>query len=404
MQRIVIFGLPYSPNTGDGVIAECLSTGLRAAHPGVTVSCIDISGRTEFGAVTVRNRSLVLAILKALPRPLAQSLVSYKLGRMLDQFEPAWKDALRGADLAVIGGGQILSDADLNFCLKLARVARLLQEEGCPAVIHAAGVARNWSPRGQALFRALLDCDLRAVGLRDGPSIAAWQDQIGGGGPRPHPTRDPALIAAEVYGVPPQGNGRIGLCVTDPHILTYHAEGRKSAVSGKDVFADIALALVASGYRVTLFCNGAAEDRSALVAIQTKPAIASAMAQGQIAVEEPPSTPTELATIIGQLSAVVAHRLHACILGYAFQRPIVGLGWDRKLESFFQSVGLDNAFLPASDLSPQNVVQRLEAAQAAGIDPARHAAVLAETRVAINGIFDGCKPARFRQPVVALAT
>lgn len=390
MPKVVIFGLPYSPNVGDGVIADCLSAGLRSARPGAEVTCIDLSGRTAFGTIMVRNRTLALAVLKALPRPLAQSLVSYKLGRMLNRFEPAWKQAVEGAGLAVIGGGQILSDADLNFCLKIARAARVLQAEGCPVVVHAAGVARNWSPRGRALFRRLLDCDLRAVGLRDSPSIAAWQDQIGPGGPQPHLTRDPALIAAEVYDVPASGNGRTGLCVTDPRILTYHAEGRQAAVSGSGTFSEIALTLVARGHGVTLFCNGAAEDRTALRAIRQHPDIAAAMAGGQITAEPPPATPADLAAIIGRQSAVVAHRLHACILGYAFRRPIVGLGWDRKLESFFQSVGLEEMFLPAAELTPQRVAGRLEAAQAAGIDPARHAEVLAETRAAISGIFESC--------------
>lgn len=390
MPKILIFGLPYSPNTGDGVIADCLSAGLKAAHPAAEITCIDISGRTGFGEVTVRNRSLALAVLKALPRPAAQALVSFKLGRMLDRFEPAWRRAAAGADLAVIGGGQILSDADLNFCLKIGRVAEILRQEGTPAVVHAAGVARNWSPRGRALFRRLLACDLRAVGLRDGPSMAAWSDQIGGGGPVPHLTRDPALIAGSVYKVPASGNGRIGLCVTDPAILSYHAEGRKTAVGSRSSFTDIALELAARGHRVTLFCNGAAEDRAAVEAVTRDPGIAAAMAAGTVIAEPPPDTPAELAAIIGRLSAVVAHRLHACILAYAFRRPVVGLGWDRKLESFFQSAGLEPYFLPAADLTPQKAARLLDSALAEGINRARHAAAVAETRAAIQSIYENC--------------
>lgn len=390
MPKIVIFGLPYSPNTGDGVIADCLSAGLKETHPGSKITCIDISGRSGFGEVPLRNRSLALAVLKTLPRPAAQAAVSYKLGRMLDRFEPQWRQAVKGADLAVVGGGQILSDADLNFCLKLGRVAEILKDEGIPTVVHAAGVARNWSPRGRALFRQLLDCDLRAAGLRDAPSMAAWQDEIGPGGPAPHLTRDPALIAASVYEVPPAGNGSIGLCVTDPAILTYHAEGRKAAVSSRNTFRDIALELVARGHKVTLFCNGAAEDRAAIETVLKDPQVSAAVSEGAITNAPPPGTPAELAAIIGQLSGVVAHRLHACILAYAFRRPIVGLGWDRKLESFFQSVGLDPCFLSAGNLTPQKAGSLLDMALAGGIDPAHHAAAVAETRAAIRSVYVNC--------------
>lgn len=395
MPKIVIFGLRYSPNTGDGIIADCLSAGLRAAWPGAEVTCIDISGRTGFGDVRVRNRTAILALLKALPRPASHALVSFRLGRMLDQLEPEWRAALAGADLAVIGGGQLLSDADLNFCLKIARAAQVIRAEGCPTVVHAAGVARNWSPRGRRLFRRLLECDLRAAGLRDAPSIAAWTDQFGGGGPAPQLTRDPALIAARVYDVPARGNGRVGLCVTDPSILSYHAEGQRSVLSGSGTFTDIALELLSRGHKITLFCNGAAEDRAALEAVQAHTAIAAAIADGTAEAAPPPARPDQLAAIIGRLSAVVAHRLHACILGYAFQRPVVGLGWDCKLESFFQSAGLDRFFLPAAELTPQTAAGFLEAALEAGIDPARHAAAVAETQAAIAAIYMNCglKPA-----------
>jgi polysaccharide pyruvyl transferase WcaK-like protein len=387
LPHFVIFGLPYSPNVGDGVIADCLRAGLLEAVPDSAVQCIDISGRKSFGEVTVKRRSLALAILRVLPRPLAQRLVMFRLSRLLDGFETGWRQAAAGVDLAIIGGGQIFSDADLNFCLKIERVARILNAIGCPVVVHAAGVAQNWSPRGRALFRRLLKCNLCAVGLRDETSISNWRDQMGEHGPQPALTRDPALIAAQVYepGEVTQ-DSRVGLCVTDPAILSYHAEGGKSAISRSGTFAEIALALVARGHRVTLFCNGAAEDRAALSAAQTQPEIAAAIAGGQIDIAPPPDTPAELAGIIGQLRAVIAHRLHACILGYAFRRPIVGLGWDRKLESFFQSVGLEDYFLSAKSFTPEKAAQLIEAAEQSGIDPDRHAAVVAETRSAIRAI------------------
>jgi len=388
LPRFVIFGLPYSSNVGDGVIADCLRAGLLEAAPGSTVQSIDISGRESIGEVTVKHRSLALVILRMLPRPLAQRLVMFRLGRLLDRFEKDWRQAAAGADLAIIGGGQIFSDADLNFCLKIERVARILDTIGCPVVVHAAGVANNWSPRGRALFRRLLNCNLRAVGLRDETSITNWLDQMGEDGPQPILTRDPALLAAHVYEVDEiTQDNRVGLCVTDPAILSYHAEGREAAISKSETFAEIALALVARGHRVTLFCNGAAEDRAALSAVQRRTEIAAAIAEGQIDIAPPPDNPAELAAIIGHLRAVIAHRLHACILGYAFRRPIVGLGWDQKLESFFQSVGLEDYFLPAKSVTPETAVRLIEAAQQAGIDPDRHDAIVAETRSAIRAIF-----------------
>ena len=386
-RRVIVFGLPFSPNLGDGVIAECLRAGIVDAAPDCTVECIDISGRRGFGDLPVKRRSLALAVLRLLPRPIAQRIVQARLGTLLDGFEPGWRDAAASADLAIVGGGQIFSDADLNFCLKIERVGRILRDIGCPVVVHAAGVARNWSPRGRELFRSLLDCDLRAVGLRDEPSIENWTRQMGPGGPPPILTRDPALIAAQVYDpAPVSADSRIGLCVTDPALLAYHAEGGRVAIAHSTAFTDIALALVERGHRVTLFCNGAAEDRAALAAVRQQPGIDAAMARGRIAVAAPPATPGDLAATVAGCRAVIAHRLHACILGYAFGRPIVGLGWDRKLESFFASVGLEGCFLPASDFAPAVVVRLVEDALQSGIDRDRHAQVVAEAKSAIRAI------------------
>ena len=86
--KLVQFGLAYSPNVGDGIIAECMAHGAKALRPGLTFETIDLSGRSGFGAVTVRNRALALKVLARLPRPLRHQLVLAKLGRLLDRVEP----------------------------------------------------------------------------------------------------------------------------------------------------------------------------------------------------------------------------------------------------------------------------------------------------------------------------
>lgn len=383
--KIVQFGLHYSPNVGDGIISECLGHAICEQVPDAVFRTVDISGRTGFGDVTVRNRSLALAVLGRLPSALRGRVVELRLKGMLDRVEPDWRAALAGADLAIVGGGQILSDADLNFCTKLNRVASVARGAGVPVAIHAAGVSRNWSARGTALFSALFDTDLRAVGLRDAPSLAAWQEQTGGAGPDPVLTRDPGLLAAACYGAPAGTPDRIGLCITDPAILAYHAD---SGVAGGGVgfFVDLALDLLGRGHALTLFCNGAAEDRAALERVARDDRLRDAVKQGRVVATAAPVTPAELAEIIAGCRAVIAHRLHACIVAYSYGRAIVGLGWDRKLESFFASVGADAGFVGANDATPTSIADQLEIALAVGVDPVRHAAVLAETRQAVAGL------------------
>lgn len=391
--RIVIFGLPFSANVGDGVIAECLAHRLRNSQPDIKIDHIDMSGRGSFGAVTLRNRAMALAVLAALPAKLRQRLVIWRLGKMLAKLRPAWAQAVAGAHLAVIGGGQLFSDADLNFCLKVAQAADVLQDAKTPVAVYGVGVSRNWTRRGAALFNRLFYADLRAVGVRDTISAAAWTDQTNGAGPAPQLTRDPGIMAAEVYTAPILPRHAVGVCVTDPMILSYHADSTVAGTRG-DFFADLALALVAGGRDVALFCNGATEDRTALAQLAAHPKLTALIGSGKVSVVPAPDTPTQLAAVIAGCEAIIAHRLHGCILAYAFQVPCVGLGWDRKLESFFTSVGQEQFFIGTADANPAEVATRCEEAFSLGVDPVRHAQVLAETRAGAEALLTLVSPPR----------
>lgn len=385
--KLVMFGVGFSPNLGDGVISDCLAHVARGLVPGLEVTAIDLSGRERFGAVTVANRGLALKVLARLPRPLRHALVRWRLGRLLDGAAPRWAAAAQGADAALIGGGQLFSDADLNFPLKIARAADLARRARLPVAIHAAGVSQNWSPAGAALFCKVFEADLRRVGLRDEASIAAWRTQTGERPPTPVIARDPGLLAADCYGPAPRRSGWVGLCVTDPAVLGYHAEGAVAG-GGAGFFPALARALVASGHRVALFCNGAEEDRRALAALAAP--LGDLLAAGTAEIVAAPDRPRALAHLIGGLDAVVAHRLHACILGYAYGRPAVGLGWDRKVESFFASVGAARFCVTDRGTAATAVAALLDEALAAGIEAGAHARTLAEARQAVAGALAAC--------------
>jgi len=386
--RIVIFGLPYSANVGDGVIADCLSDTLRRARPDLTIDHIDLSGRQGFGARTLRNRERALFILARLPLWMRQRLVIWRLGRLLAKLRPDWQRRVQGADLAIIGGGQLFSDADLNFCLKIAQAADVLAAAGVPVAVHGVGVSRNWTARGSALFSRLFATDLRAVGLRDAPSRDAWTDQTGALGPAPGLTRDPGLLAADCYGAAPQKTGGVGLCVTSPMILSYHADSGVAGSTGIGFFVDLARALVARGQSVALFCNGATEDRAALADVAGHPDLAAMIAGASVSVLPAPDTPDLLAHVIAGFEGVIAHRLHACILAYAYRVPCVGLGWDRKLESFFASVDHPQFFVGKEAARPDSISALCAVAMETGVDTVRHAQVLAETRAQAVALLD----------------
>lgn len=378
--RILQCGVAYSPNVGDGLIASCMAYAVGRLLPGATMVSLDLAGRTGFAEDDTRSgllgRTGALRLLSALPGPARRAAVRLMLERRLKALEPEWSAMVAGADAAIIGGGQLFADADLNFPLKIGRVATLLSARTLPVAIHAAGVTGHWSREGSAHFGALGGATLRAVGLRDTGSIGHWQQQAAFG-PEPALTLDPGLLTGDAFPASAPGAAApIGLGIADATLLAYHAEGGVAG-GGVDFQAQLAKALAKAGYPVLLFCNGAEEDARALDKVQLHPALAPLIADGQVTAAPRPLTPEALARTVARCRGIVAHRLHAIIAAYAYGLPALALGWDAKVASFHREVGREAHTLTDPNVCPADVAAAVRAAMADPVPEARRAAMAA---------------------------
>ncbi len=111
---------------------------------------------------------------------LRQIIVAFILGRQLRRaIRPRWRRALKGIDGILIGGGNLISDIDLNFPLKIEALSLELKEMGIPVGLMAVGVADNWTPWGERLFRAAFSqLELAAVFVRDAKSKEIWERRM----------------------------------------------------------------------------------------------------------------------------------------------------------------------------------------------------------------------------------
>ncbi len=112
--RVGVFNVKYSPNLGDGLLSECLEAELVRAIPGLSIASFDLAGRTDYGAGG-RFRGAALSLLQSSPTPVRQRVASLMLGRAMQRLAPTWRERLADVDVAVTGGGNLFSDADLNF-------------------------------------------------------------------------------------------------------------------------------------------------------------------------------------------------------------------------------------------------------------------------------------------------
>ena len=383
--RVAVFNVKYSPNLGDGVIAECLEQALRE-RAGFTVCSIDLAGREGFGPVgDGRGRALKLAVLRRMPGPLRDGVTGLVLGlKVWARLMPRWRALLRGADVAVFGGGQLIQDTDLNFPIKLAGAVALCRKLRIPMAVFAVGAARCRSPLGRALLGKLLRSRaLFHATARDAASVQVLREL----GCEAEVCGDPGILAAKVWPAPPRAKRArptIGLGITHGAVLAHHASAR--SVPAEDALALYVLMaerLSVQGNDVVLFTNGAAEDELLLGEVASRVGQLQAGA-GTVRVAPRSSTPGALARLIASFDCVVAHRLHAAILAYSYRVPGVGLRWDDKLVHFYQWVGRGDFVSPFDRSTAEDIAGIVDAAMQRPIDDAAHQRAIGDTVAGID--------------------
>ncbi|ENN84631.1 polysaccharide pyruvyl transferase [Rhizobium freirei PRF 81] len=390
--KIVVFNVKYSENLGDGLLAECVELALASGRGGIEVETIDLAGRQAFAAGHGRRRRLALGLLRWLPAVIRRRLVRAALEHRLNKLRAQWEDKIVSADAVVIGGGNLFQDDDLNFPLKIGTVLDCVSRHDRPLAIYAVGVSNHWSEPAYHLFARLKQTRLVHLSVRDGFAQDAWSEHFPEG-PSAKIARDPGLLlqASSTPGERvslPTDPMTIGLCITNPLILRRHGRATVSGIPFSSIAAyrDLIGLLLDDGQRVVLFCNGAREDQAFAESIRNSVAKHRAIAAGTLTVSGRPRLPVDLIETIQSMNVILAHRLHACIAAYALRIPHVGLGWDKKVEGFFNSVGREAYFIKESSPPPEHVVLLLKAAQKETIEALRHHLTVAEARAGVSNM------------------
>lgn len=380
--KIALLNVKYSPNLGDGLLSECLERELSAALGGASVFSIDIAGRDGFRAIRPSRRGHALALLEALPDWLRTVVVRLILTLLVHlRLRPHIARRLDGCDAAVVGGGNLFADADLNFPMKIAAALRGARARNLPVAVFGVGASRGWSATGSRLFAQGLSRSLLVfAAVRDTRSQQIWADQLATCGIRPAElVRDPGLLASRHYprAAPSPDRRLVALCITHPLALRYHANDADQVDDLAAWYGDVASALVAVGFRVALFTNGSPEDRDFLT---THGTTWVRQAKGPVTITNPFATPTELVSFISGCDVMIAHRMHACIGAHSFGIPTVGLRWDVKLDSFFALAGRGEYMADPATIDGPGVANLAMRALGQGIDAASLNALLESAR------------------------
>ncbi|MBX9663141.1 polysaccharide pyruvyl transferase family protein [Novosphingobium sp.] len=387
-RRIALLNVKYSPNLGDGLLSECLEAELartfQTIAPGTEVFSIDLAGRRAYPAIAPSRRAALIRVLEALPARLRQLATRIALAALVRlRLRQHVRARLAGCDAVVLGGGNLLTDADLNFPMKIAGALSQAARLRLPIAVYGVGANRQWSKAGRRLFgRALGGAKLAHAAVRDARSQSAWRDLLVPQGVRPAAlSGDPGLLASCHFPRPPLPFDAplAGLCITAPMALRYHATG-PGPTDGTTLdawYAAAARALVEAGFRVALFTNGSPEDRDYLARMGPSWILA---AKGPVTLTNPFADPAEMIRFIAGCQLIVAHRMHACIAAHSFAIPTIGLRWDVKLDSFFALAGRGNYIADTASLNGPALTALARQAVAEGVDRAALEDLIAGTR------------------------
>jgi polysaccharide pyruvyl transferase WcaK-like protein len=390
-KRIAIFGLPFSPNLGDVLVAECIRKELLTHFPDAVIENFDVSGRQKpHSPARLLLRRAILKVLVFLPKRMRSPLVLI-FTRMRIYLNPRWRtmEFLSDCDFAVIGGGQLFRDNNLFMPVLLNHLCRRLNYYQKPFSIFSCGVTPGWSDTGKRLFLEVLNNPGNLLtAVRDDLSYQSLLEIWG-----PQPMKN-VMIAPDPAFLCPNNETRgaahrrtVGFGLISPLILQYYGDhwDKLELKDFKKHCVSVALTMLREGYHVVLFSDGSPEDQSFARWVYSKILNSSDDIDVRRVTLSPRCSNTEdLIGWIRSMDLAIAYRMHAHIIAFTQGVPSLILGWDSKLEGFVRLTDSMSRYIVEHNPAPCSVASLASDAMAEKRDDTLRRTVVDNTRSAFE--------------------
>jgi polysaccharide pyruvyl transferase WcaK-like protein len=372
--NVKLLNVKYSPNVGDGLLVECLEQHLREMPNMQGASSVDLAGRTAYCASAV-HREKMMWVLESVPgvmRPqLAHAGLKAKLAMGLRDH---YRRELSGVRAVVVGGGNLLSDQDLNFPVKLAAALREAKAMDARVAIYGCGVSAHWSRAGQRMLCSALAANPPVMtAVRDAASKKAWDSLFAtAAGAEAGIVHDPGVLASRVHRFAGRDAGSerpmAAIGIMSSLAIRYHGFAALESDALGEWYLSLVDAMIAKGFDICLFTNGSPEDQRFAETLWEKLAEHPYLPRIHKAAVH---VPVDLCRVIHESEVVVAFRMHALIAAYSYGKPFVALKWDAKVDAFLESVGLEKCLVDVANSSAQSVADLVTSASFRTVDGER---------------------------------
>lgn len=326
--KIVIAGEYYSSNLGDPAIVDSVEYLIRMLVPAAEISILDLDGREK---VPQNNFPKLkgngsFSQLKVLLKWLTKD------NSRLTQY---YRKKLRGADLLIFAGGQMIMNNNLNFPLRIDAIVQLAMKLGIPVAFNACGVQKYERHNlGTAIIRKYLNAaNVKIISTRNDLDFIKHFYLHKNANIQLLETSDPAIWCSESYNVKRAStSSTIGLGVISPNAYQKYLDRTGDSsyyVSENDLVSfwnKLFTELTEHNLQFELFTNGAIEDYDFALKLKAE--------NPSIIIAKRPYTAKELTNNISCYKTVLGSRLHSLIISTSLGIPTFGVVWDDKINAF----------------------------------------------------------------------
>ena len=354
-KNIILAGLIYDTNLGDRAIYECSLKMIEDSLIEMGVKDVEIRHVDLYGRVSETNHSRARRraanMMWRLLRNAGFSREKITVNRVIRNLSAQINSNTKG--IIFVGGGLIKFGTKQKLSDSIIAIINVSNTRNIPVMFSAVGIeGYDDSDECQSLQRALNSNNVKMITTRDDietlTNFYLKNDYILSAS-----VADPACSINELY-QREISKEKIGLGIIRSNIFAeYGVEW--SEQDALKLYLELYNSVIREGYTCDLFCNGLQADYD--FAKKVAHYIEENSAK-KIEVQRPRKV-EDLVGIITSYKAIIAGRLHSCIIAYAYDIPAIGLVWNEKQVMFGENIGYESRFIKQEDFEEEYIISKL---------------------------------------------
>ena len=270
------------------------------------------------------------------------------------------------SNLIIFAGGGLFGLSYLAFYDYLKTILDIADDRNIPVIFSSLGMNNmDADAENETRLRALLDrkC-IKSISVRENAELFRYYAE--GSGKDVVPVCDPVVWAGSVYYKDTEescykesSRPAVGINFVRGGLFKSNGVKGWGLAAEERLLFDVYTSLEDSNCSCSFFTNGSFMDGLALLNFADK----YQLPKEKIIVSD---TSRELVKTIAGFDAVLAIRMHAAIISYAFGIPSVNLVWNPKIPFFYRNIGREQRAILPEDWNTEQMVEQVKLLLAEG--------------------------------------